>query len=138
MEQYFMSHILWYLQQKIAADWLSKSNRFQAFPPCLTRHLCGRRGRACGRTLTLLCSLYVMRLSLTRVTKSYLLALGTSQISSYFTKHGTKFLTHQTGNIIERRVPRKHVPHDNSTKVSLDGFETKHVVNKSQGIRIFC
>ena len=21
--------------QKIAADWLSKSNRFQAFPPCL-------------------------------------------------------------------------------------------------------
>ena len=48
---------------------------------------CGRRGRACGRTLTLLCSLYVMRLSLTRVTKSYLLALGTTQISSYFTKH---------------------------------------------------
>ena len=36
--------------------------------------------------------------SLTRVTKSYLLALGTTQISSYFTKHGTKFLTHQTGN----------------------------------------
>ena len=27
--------ILWYLQQKMAADWLSKSNRFQAFPPCL-------------------------------------------------------------------------------------------------------
>ena len=50
-------------------------------------HFCGRRGRACGRTLTLLCSLYVMRLSLTRVTKSYLLALGTTQISSYFTKH---------------------------------------------------
>ena len=24
-------------------------------------HFCGRRGRACGRTLTLLCSLYVMR-----------------------------------------------------------------------------
>ena len=50
-------------------------------------HFCGRRGRACGRTLTLLCSLYVMRLSLTRVTKSYLLALGTIQISCYFTKH---------------------------------------------------
>ena len=39
-------------------------------------HFCGRRGRAFGRTLILLCSLYVMRLSLTRVTKSYLLALG--------------------------------------------------------------
>ena len=36
--------------------------------------------------------------SLTRVTKSYLPALGTTQISSYFTKHWTKFLTHQTGN----------------------------------------
>ena len=36
--------------------------------------------------------------SLTRVTKSYLLALGTTQISSDFTKHWTKFLTHQTGN----------------------------------------
>ena len=34
--------------------------------------------------------------SLTRVTKSYLLALGTTQISSYFTKHWAKFLTHQT------------------------------------------
>ena len=43
--------------------------------------------------------------SSTRVTKSYLLALGTTQISSYFTKH-----------LI-----------DNSTKVILDGFETKHV-----------
>ena len=61
-------------------------------------HFCGRHGRACGRTLTLLCSLYAMRLSLTRVTKSYLLALGTTQISSYFTNHWTKFLTHQTGN----------------------------------------
>ena len=49
-------------------------------------HLCGVRGRACGRTFSLLCSLYVMRLSLTRVTKSYLLALGTTLISSYFTK----------------------------------------------------
>ena len=47
---------------------------------------CGRRGRACGRTSTS-CSLYVMRLSFKRVTKSYLLALGTTQISSYFTKH---------------------------------------------------
>ena len=36
--------------------------------------------------------------SLTRVTKSYLSALGTTQISSYITKHWTKFLTHQTGN----------------------------------------
>ena len=36
--------------------------------------------------------------SLTRVTKSYLLALGTTQISSCITKHWTKFLTHQTGN----------------------------------------
>ena len=36
--------------------------------------------------------------SLTRVTKSYLSALGTTQISSYFTKHWTKFLTHQTRN----------------------------------------
>ena len=42
---------------------------------------------SCVRTLTLLCSLYVTRLSLARVTKSYLLALGTTQISSYFTKH---------------------------------------------------
>ena len=41
-------------------------------------HFCGRRGRACGRTLTLLC------LSLTRVTKSYLLALGTTQIYEVF------------------------------------------------------
>ena len=32
-------------------------------------HFGGRCGRACGITLTLLCSLYVMRLSLTRVTK---------------------------------------------------------------------
>ena len=38
--------------------------------------------------------------SLTRVTKSYLLALGTTPISSYFTKHWTKFLTHQTGNYL--------------------------------------
>ena len=51
---------------------------------------CGRRGRACGRTLTLLCSLCVMRLSLTRVTKSHLLALGTTQISSYFTNKRTE------------------------------------------------
>ena len=36
--------------------------------------------------------------SLTRVTKSYLSALGTTQISSYITKHWTKFLIHQTGN----------------------------------------
>ena len=36
--------------------------------------------------------------SLTRVTKSYLSALGTIQISSFITKHWTKFLTHQTGN----------------------------------------
>ena len=50
-------------------------------------HFCCRRDRACGRTLTLLCSLCVMRLSLTRVTKSNLLALGTTPISSYFTKH---------------------------------------------------
>ena len=49
-----------------------------------TGHFCGRRGRACCRTLTLLCSLYVMRLSLNRVTKSYLLALGTTQISSLY------------------------------------------------------
>ena len=60
-------------------------------------HFCSRRGRACGRTLTLLCSLYVMRLSLTRATKSYLLSPGTSEISSSFTKPCTKFLTHQTG-----------------------------------------
>ena len=37
-------------------------------------------------------------LSITRVTKSYLLALRTTQISSYFTKHSSKFLTHQAGN----------------------------------------
>ena len=36
--------------------------------------------------------------SLTRVTKSNLLALGTTQISSFFTRHWTKFLTHHTGN----------------------------------------
>ena len=41
---------------------------------------------------------YVPLPSLTRVTKSYLLALGTTQISSFFTKHWTKFLNHQTGN----------------------------------------
>ena len=40
---------------------------------------------------------YAVCLSLTRVTKSYLLALGTTKISSFFTKHWTKFLTHQTG-----------------------------------------
>ena len=34
----------------------------------------------------------------TRVTKSYLSALGTTQISSYIPKHWTKFPTHQTGN----------------------------------------
>ena len=39
-------------------------------------HFRGRRGRACGRTLNLLCSLYAMRLSLTRVTKSYLWLWG--------------------------------------------------------------
>ena len=44
------------------------------------------------------CTHLLRHLSLTRVTKSYLLALGTTQISSYFTKHWTKFLTHQTGN----------------------------------------
>ena len=33
---------------------------------------------------------------LTRVTKSYLLALGTTQIRSFFTKHWTMFLTHHT------------------------------------------
>ena len=71
-----------------------------------TRHrvIAGRGGSflrsmwSCVRqNFNLVCSLYVMRLS-TRVTKSYLLALGTTQISSYFTKHWTKFLTHQTGN----------------------------------------
>ena len=30
-------------------------------------------------------------------------------------------------HVCERRVPRKNAPHDNSTKVILDGFETKHV-----------
>ena len=29
--------------------------------------------------------------------------------------------------VCERRVPRKNAPHDNSTKVILDRFETKHV-----------
>ena len=38
-------------------------------------HFCGRRGRACVRTLTLLWSLHVMA----RVTKRYLLALGTTR-----------------------------------------------------------
>ena len=33
-----------------------------------------------------------------RVTKSYLLALGTTQISSFFAKYWTQFLSHQTGN----------------------------------------
>ena len=33
-----------------------------------------------------------------RRTHPYLLAPGTTQISSYFTKHWTKFLTNQTGN----------------------------------------
>ena len=37
-------------------------------------------------------------ISLTRVTKSYLLALRTTQISSFFTKHRNKFQTNQTGN----------------------------------------
>ena len=44
-----------------------KAGLFDQQPTCLTRHR--------------------VRLSLTRVTKSYLLALGNSQISSYFTKH---------------------------------------------------
>ena len=46
MEQYLMSHILGYLHKNIAAAWLSKSNRFQAFSPCLTRHrvIAGRGG----------------------------------------------------------------------------------------------
>ena len=38
---------------------------------------------------------------ITRVTKTYqgtFLALGTTQICSYFTNHWTKFLTHLTGN----------------------------------------
>ena len=30
----------------------------------------------------------------------------------------------------ERRVPKKKSPNDNSTKVVLDGFETKHVTGK--------
>ena len=41
---------------------------------------------------------YAVCLSLTRVTKSYLLVLGTTQISSFFTKRWIKFLTHQTGD----------------------------------------
>ena len=31
------------------------------------------------------------------------------------------------GELLEGRVPRKNAPHDNPTKVNLDGFETKHV-----------
>ena len=29
--------------------------------------------------------------------------------------------------VCERRFARKNAPHDNPTKVNLDGFETKHV-----------
>ena len=35
LERLEWNNILWYPHKKIAADWLSKSNRFQAFPPCL-------------------------------------------------------------------------------------------------------
>ena len=43
LERLEWNTILCYLQQKIAADWLSKSNRFQAFPPSLKKF---RRGRS--------------------------------------------------------------------------------------------
>ena len=80
-------------------------------------HLCGVRGRACGRTFSLLCSLYVMRLSLTRVTKSYLLALGTTQISSYFTKN-------EVSNSSDRELPRDMFRF--KTVCSLLFFNTAH------------
>ena len=53
--------------------------------------------RVCGNPYRNYCT-SAMSVALTRVTKSYLLALGTTHISSFFTKHWTKFLTHQTGN----------------------------------------
>ena len=49
-----------------------------------------------GHPMTRVFSTLREKISLTRVTDSFLLALGTTQISSYFTKHWTKFLTHQT------------------------------------------
>ena len=70
--------------------------RVIASPRNAAGHFCARRGRACGKSLTLLYSLYVMCLSLTRVTKSYLLALGTTQISSYFIRHRIGFLNRRT------------------------------------------
>ena len=63
-------------------------------------HFYGRRGRACGRTLNLLCRLYVLCLSLTRITKRYLRALGTTQISSELS-----FELIRQGIKTERRVP---------------------------------
>ena len=39
----------------------------------------------------------VWSFNLTRVTRSYLLALGATQISSFFTKHWTKFLIGRSG-----------------------------------------
>ena len=50
------------------------------------------------RLVVYLCSC-LLSLSLTRVTKSYLLALGTTQISSYFTKN-------EVSNSSDRELPR--------------------------------
>ena len=49
--------------------------------------------------------------SSTRVSESYLLALGTTQISSYFTKHSTKFF-----NSSDRELPRDMLGIGNTSK----------------------
>ena len=57
-------------------------------------------------------------LSLPRVTNSFLLALGTTQISSYFTKHWTQFLTHQTRNYPVTPVPEPSCTGNNVTNLA--------------------
>ena len=73
--------------------------------------------------------------SLTRVTKSYLfifLALGTTQISSYFTKHWTKILTHQTWNYPVTRFVSKPSRITLIQKIT----NTKHVYTITYQVRI--
>ena len=65
------------------------TQRHQQYPQCPSWFFMLEIYKFCG---------YRQWESFTRVTRSYLLAMGTTQISSCFTKHWTKFVTHQTGN----------------------------------------
>ena len=89
---------------KIAADWLSKSNRLQAFPPCLTRHrvIAGRGGSSLRSTWSCVRQNFnfvvqsVCYAPINIINTSYQklpLALETTLISSYFTKHWGRVLT---------------------------------------------